>query len=257
MNRSPVSPMSSSGHVATEALLRRLDQAATPEEMAAIEHHLVACENCRNAAERMERQSRDLGVLLAKAYPAVPATWHAPVRRTDRSSWWWAIAAILATVMAVGAVAPPVRAWVVERLQSIIQGGDDRTPVAAGPGGAPVVQADSPDSAGNIVVFQPDEAEFAIDVSRLITGRLILTVSARGAATAEVLRGVPPEIVVLPNGLRVRAESALEADLEINLPATVRRIVVRRDGRLVGRYHADSSAGPERAQRWELQLGRQ
>lgn len=253
MNRSPVSPMSPSGHVATEALLRRLDQAATPEEIAAIEHHLVACEHCRNAVERIERQSRDLGVLLAKAYPAGPATWHRPVRHPDRSSWWWAIAAVLATVIAVGAVAPPVRAWMVERLQSIIQAGDNRSPVDPGP----AVQAESPDGAGNIVVFQPDGAEFAIDVSGMISGRLMLTVSARGAATAEVLRGVPPEIVVLPNGLRVMAESALEADFEINLPATVTQIVVRRDGRLVGRYHADSLGAPERTQRWEVQLGRQ
>jgi len=146
----------------------------------------------------------------------------------DRGGRVWLRAAIvLLTVLGVAMAVPPVRAWVVDRLERIT--GQPAEPPS--PAVAPAVPAEHFG-----VRFAVEGASFSIEMQAVQrTGRLIVRAAAGEEGSADVQGAYGGEsFVVIPvrQLLRVQNTAESRADYVVTLPSHVRSATVRlADGR--------------------------
>ena len=233
------------------ALLRLLDGEADADERAGWTAHVDACERCRGELERFRARRERLGALLARADFPVPASAPprpgvvrlplaraAQARPADRR-WLRAAAAVL-LLLAAAAVATPARAWIAEwlgaRWAALAQPAPERGRPAPAPAPAPVAPAQSASSAR--VRFVPTRSELLVDVAHRQAAGAITLVAADGeAAGAEVLGTDAVDLLVVPDGVRIRNRGTSSAGYRVTVPAGVRRVRLRVAGaeRVVGR----------------------
>ena len=233
-------------HLPDGALIRWIDSETAPAEREELWAHLEQCDGCAERLDLLQRRSVRLSALLVATQPPVPewvpsgASVQAEVvsiesareRRALRSAAlsrapWLRIAAGLALLLAIGVVAPPVRAWVVE------WAGRGWGEVAAvfGAGEREVGPPAATDPGHTRVSFVPAGEELVLEIARRQTGgALILQVHDAADATVEVRGGRGENVLVLPERVRVENPAGSSADYRVTLPPGLESVRVRVGG---------------------------
>jgi len=158
-------------------------------------------------------------------------------------------AAVLALMVLVF-TATPARAWLVsgwEALKSLVvsesAGTDETVDVPEEPG----VEMSS------ILRFTPRGSEFRLEFTeRQSGGTLVLLFDSTASASAGILgEGSGEEMILLPNGLRVRNSAGSTSSYEVQLPLSLSVVEVRVAGGAVLRIDVSAETG---AMRRELSL---
>lgn len=213
-------------HMADDEIVRLLDAEEEMPDAAILRAHLAACPQCSARQSVLDRRSRNLSVLLAASDPAMPVM-RTPGgsetgvidiararRRPPSMPPWLRAAAILAAVVSAALMAPPVRAWLAERVRIF---GDDRAAPEASMPASP-----TPSS----VSFVPAGAVLTVDVAGVTGGAELRFVAATSSeVSARSLAAGAAEMFVLSSGLRLES-SADEMVFEVSVPASVMRIRV-------------------------------
>jgi anti-sigma factor RsiW len=240
-------------HVDDGDLVRLLDGELDPPAAAAIRDHLAACDDCARTHDRLARRSESLaGMLDASAAtldpppvaegspgaaaprrgrPSAVADENRPARdrglmrsagRTgavtrEGRSRWWRVAAAVALLLGAGLLAPPVRAWVADRIDDV------RERIVGEPPGEPT----GADAAGATVLRLPAPGPRLVVESTRPGARSVLVV--RRVAGEEAVLEVPgpgATVVVLQDGFRLE-EGAEGLEYLLGAPSSVERIVLR------------------------------
>lgn len=202
-------------HVEDGELLRWIDRDFGPGQRAAVRRHVASCGTCRARLTEIERWS----ALLHRAVGTV-----AHPRRPSR--WRRRLAAAAGIAIAVGLAAPPVRAWMFQRVAAVWSVFAAEPGDAAG-GRAPTAGPDAPP--GTSVTFAPEGPVFRVYVTSFqAVGALTLATVDADVVSAAVLGGDGgEELLVLPSGVRIRNLPASSADYAIRVPVGVREIVLQ------------------------------
>jgi len=231
-------------HTDDGALVRWLDGEAIGEERHALAAHLTACAVCEaRLATLKDRAARVSRALVA-------ADEHVARRARPGGNWGLRAAAGVAVLLGVGLAVEPVRAWILERAETVwtVVTGDRGTPAPASPDG----QTAAGDPAAASITFVPSGDVFVLEVaSRQDGGELVIETVGTGTASATVAGGTGGEsFVVLPSGLRVANDPASHAEYLVRVPAGLRAIVlVVADG--PRRRYEPAGVG----ERWAVPLG--
>lgn len=214
-------------------LVRLLDEAVRGSEREALLNHLVSCQRCSARFDELRQRSTALSQLLGAgsevdwlptravlranvARRSEPAT----VRpRAARLAW---AAMLLAAVTATAMVTTPLRAWLAEHARAMLSASR-----------AVAERAESvaalPEARGLSVRFAPAarEIEFWLDTIPA-GGTLDVRAVDGGETTVEVSRGNGiADLVVMPNGIRVRNGLTPSADYRLIVPGEGRPVRVR------------------------------
>lgn len=219
-------------HLPDGELIRLLDGELDVGETARLQAYLEECAACRQRLQTLRRRSARLTTLLAAADWQTPAALPLPVdelarRRAARhapGTPWRRAAAVAALLLGAALLASPARAWITEwvgaRWQQII-GNEPAAPPPAQP------TAPAPQSLGARVHFTPVGDEFVLEfATRQPDGSVALERSTGAEATVEVLHG-SAELLVLPDGVRVRNTPESSAEYRVVVPAGIRRVPLR------------------------------
>lgn len=208
------------GHPADGDLVRLLDGEHTHATDEAVRVHLERCDTCAIRLRRLRQQSAALDLLLTASAnslepPPVPQTQSMPAAR-NRSTMRWRAAAAVILLLGMGLLAPPVRAWVVDRVEAMamLVAGDPST-------GTPALNP-----TGTLLRLQVHNPRLVVEVVRPASGAVLQIRRVTGAEV--ILEVVTPgsEVVLLPDGLRLDGGSP-GAVYRLALPATVTSVEVR------------------------------
>jgi len=240
----------SSGRAADDAdLVRYLDGELGADETARIEAALASDAGLVARLETLRRRAARLNALLASADPSAEATEAAdPVRKAglrsittvgagasaERSSGsavpsagWVRAAAIVFALLGAALLVPPVRAWIIERLQTF---GSD----------SPVVTTSSPEPAQptpdpvSATIPAPGPV-FVIDFDNVpAAGSLTVRTTAGEDALYEIeSQSQGGSALVLPDGLRFQNRPGSASNYAVTLPPSVTTVRLLMDGRML------------------------
>lgn len=265
-------------HPGDEDLLRHIDHQLDLEEGRRVRAHLLHCGECSARAERMMEESGAVSSALrelevrpdprrAEALAAVRAA-EARARQArrftrPRGMGFLRAAAIVLVVVSASMFAPPVRAWVGDRVEKMVGPnpgavgailldwlgtGEERVAAApepqlivTAPPAVPVTEAVraggsgegravmGPSRAPAPVTFTPEGNEVVVDFASVqAAGSVSFTTADVPAATAR-LSGAPggETMTAVPGGLEVRNTAASRASYEVAVPSRVRLVRVR------------------------------
>ncbi len=153
-------------------------------------------------------------------------------------SHWLRAAAVIAALLAAGLLVPPVRAWIVDRIESL--GTEVEPDVGASPDTRPV-------EAGPVIYTIPvtgPTLEILVDAVQA-AGELTVRVADVTEATIEPLGAAADPVLVVPGGSRVRVQSgtASTAGYRLTLPSSVTTLRVRIGGGPARTFELDPAAG--------------
>ena len=230
-----MAPMSEGtvAHLDEAALLRLVDGEAH-DALPAVETHLSACGDCSRRLDIVRRRSEALSSILARASVeplddglryqqrmAIEARLARSPRRLARPAWRSPLvraAAAIVILAGLAAAAPPVRSWIASHISLISP--PTVTPVPAG-------VKPRPNLAPNEVYFAISGPELAVTLtSPQLTGRLIVRRAEDTRSSASVVGG-SAELVVLPDGVRIRNDTASAASYVLRAGAGVQRVRLR------------------------------
>jgi hypothetical protein len=215
-------------------LIRYLDGELDGAAAARVDAALATHPPTRERLEQLRRRGERVGDLLRQTDPDVPAALATNPFRTTASgnangSANWLLRAAAVLLIAAGAITlvPPLRAWVVDGVQRVLE----RDPV------------DSIAASSSVV---PDTFDVAFDVQSTLDfellmwqreGTLRIRVAEAATATAQIhTRSGLEEFYVIPGGVRVNNANSSIADYELVVPTTVRMIRVTIGGDRVAEY---------------------
>jgi hypothetical protein len=224
-------------HLSDGALVRLLDGETDAPERASDEAHLAQCAECGARYADVERRSARLAELLREtdyAPPAVPAiapaaaTDELAARRARRSADaparrpWLTAAAAAVLLLGIGFAASPARAWVAEWI------GERWAEVARfwAPDEPPVSSEAAPAEAATRIAFSVRGSDFTLSFATpQRAGAVVFTVGEDGGASIEVhSAGAAPDVLVLPEGVRIQNTLGSTAEYRVTLPAHTRRV---------------------------------
>lgn len=223
-------------HARDAELVRLIDGQGEPQERARVLAHTATCAPCAERLETIRHRAQRLSELLTEwdipvgdaPKPPLPPSDFESVRARRRSPasaslpLWMRAAAGIVLLLGVGMTVSPLRAWVVERWASVAaelagreMGEEPERPRVA--------------AAGHLVSFLPEGDEFLLQVDApQAEGVLELLIEAVPRATAEISGGAAEEnLLVLPEGLRIRNAPDSRASYRVTLPAELRQVHVR------------------------------
>jgi len=243
-------------HIDDADLVRLLDNECAPGEAQQMRAHIEICAECKNNAETLRQASelfsRSLSALDAQVVPAQSTPARAPTvgRKFTRRETQFPFlsrrvlraAAVLAAVALVF-TATPARAWLVqgwETLKSLVMAVPSEPPAETD--GAETVDA----AASSLIRFNPRGPEFRLEFTdRPAGGMLMLIFDSTATASAGVVGGEgDEEMILLPDGLRIRNSISSTVDYEVRLPLTVSLLEVRVAGSLELRLDVQAGSGP-------------
>jgi hypothetical protein len=211
-------------------LLGLMDDALDAGERAAAEAHVAECASCRADLDRLRRRLDRLDGLLARTDFLSPGARDAKVvplrRRTPPAAGaWLRAAAVLLVAMGAAALATPARAWMAHWLLGNGSRSQPAQPAPAAPAAAPAL---GPRQSSQ-VRFAAAGPSFTLWIeSPQRAGALLVRSTPSGAATAEVVAGTgDAELLVVPQGLRIRNVPGSTAEYRVVIPASVRTVRVR------------------------------
>jgi anti-sigma factor RsiW len=241
----------SAPHLTEGEVIRYLDDEGAPEERRRWAEHLGACERCARELDELGRllDGVSAGVSALDAPPELlertrpsprPARPHGAVRgRGAGPVRWLRYAAAILLLLLPLALVPPLRAWIVERVHGAVGRGD----AAPHPDPAPAAAAAQ---AGGRLRFVPGGEEVQVEITAWqAAGTLTLRRWEGPAGLLEVVGGSGDEgSMVSERVLRIESAPGSTASYELQLPASVRRVVVRVGGERYRVLEDPDLAGP-------------
>jgi anti-sigma factor RsiW len=241
----------SAPHLTEGEAIRYLDGEGAPGERRRWAEHLDACERCARELDELGRLLNGVATsfaaldappeLLERTRPSPRAARpHASVRAPGAGPVRWLrhAAAVLLLLLPL-ALVPPLRAWIVERVHGTVGRGATAPP----PDPAPAPAAAQ---AGGRLRFVPGGEEVQVEVTAWqAAGTLTLRRWEGPAGVLEVVGGSGDEgSMVSERVLRIESAPGSTASYELDLPASVRRVVVRVGGERYRVLEGPDLAGP-------------
>ena len=252
-------------HLDDAALLRVLDGArdeSAPDAAA----HLDTCRQCAARLDTVRQRSAALSAAIggvrvpplddlarARQRAAIEARLAGSSGTATRASgaagrrWRWtspwirAAAAIL-IVAGVAAAASPVRAWIAEHIAPGHQPRETPASTTAPPTASP-----SAPPAASEVFFTVNARELTVTVvSMQRAGEVVIRRADGPQSSASVLGGVTEELLVLPDGVRIRNDSNAVSSYLVRTEPAVERIRLRVGGGATARVVAVPDSGDVR-----------
>lgn len=236
-----------SAHPGEGALLRFIDGNARAEERARLSRHVRRCRVCARRTDEL----RDFRLVALEALESRRP--RAPMRNSAR------MAAGLALVLALAGAATPVRAWLAEGWRTVeawALGAETTPPVlpeVPGAGSSPLREDPDPGSGERVaapdgaepgrrptgsasLAFLPQAERFVVDVERRqVAGKLHVQFGG-GDAFVEWQYAAPlRNLRVKPGHLTVDSDPSSRGWYVVQMPWSVREVIVRIEGRQVGR----------------------
>jgi hypothetical protein len=240
-------------HLTEAEIIRALDRQLEPTESVRVETHLQGCDACRTQLDRAGLRTHRLADLLrATDYELPPIALPQPdpnvidlaanrAQRGPRSGWlpqqpWLRAAAGIVLLLAAVFSITPVRAAIVEwaRTQWGRNAGTDTAPPAP-----PRAPAAAPAPAGPRIEFSPASTEFRLE---LMQPDVQAKVSVRRAAGDQaIVEASSPdaEPIVLTDGVRVNNQGTVAVTYTVELPVSVRTMILVIPGRGAERISAE------------------
>jgi hypothetical protein len=217
-----------------DAELLSLADGEAHDALAAAETHLSACADCSRRLEIVRGRNEALSAILARASvqpldgesrrgqrEAIEARLAYSSRRRARPMWRSPLARAAAGIViaaSLAAAAPPIRSWIASHISAISQ--PEVTPVPAG-------VKPQPNVAPNEVYFPISGTELAVTLtSSQLGGRVIVRRADDTRSSASVVGG-SAELVVLPDGVRIRNQTTSSASYVLRAGTGVQRVRVR------------------------------
>jgi hypothetical protein len=233
-------------HLGDDELLRLIDDDGDAAWRAPRDQHLAGCPTCAHEIELLAGDAATVrswldraafedapvrGAATGPAAQPAPARQRMPDPRSNpwrSGSPWLRAAAVILLIAAPVAALPGLRGWI--------------TDIVTGEAGDATVRTMSAPATAEhtaVIRFVPDVATFAVDIDvRQADG--VLTIRG-GAGSEAVLTGVDDALpVVSAAALRIHNDAGSQASYALELPATVSRVVVRIDGRVVADLDAQA-----------------
>jgi hypothetical protein len=238
-------------HIDDGDLIRLYDGECTPEEKERLDAHLDACLDCRTTADSLKRASELFSSSVLEldthvtARPKRELTFGkrakrgTPVLRLIQPRVL-RIAAVLALMVLVF-TATPARAWLTQgwtALRSLV------APETVAVPDTPEESEVAPAGMSSILRFTPRTSEFRLEFTDYqAAGTLVLVIDSSVSASAGIIgEETGDEMILLPNGLRVRNSRGSLTSYEVHLPLTLSEVTVSVAGNTVLRL--DVEAGP-------------
>ncbi len=240
-------------HIDEGDLIRLLDGECSSEESQRFGAHIDACPECRSNAESLRKASELFSNSLLELDSDAPATPKRELtfgKRIKRDRAWLSVvsprvlrAAAALALMVLVFTATPARAWLVQgwrSLKSLVVSDPVYQPEASD------VPEDPPLDMSSVLRFTPRGAEFRLEFTEYQTrGLLTLLIDSTTYASAGTIgQDVGEEMILLPNGLRVRNSSSSLTSYEVNLPLTLSLVEVSVAGNTILRLDVQSQPTP-------------
>jgi len=226
-------------HLTDGEIVRFLDAEADESEREKAESHLSSCLVCRRkhadlrdwseiVADGLRELDRDPGVAGVTPLPTTAHRRAAPVRVGGMPSWLRVAAVVVLLVGFVATVTPDLRAWVADQWSELVTrvaGTEEPVEIAELPvEPAPVTSAR--------IAFPVPVDIFRIEVVGAPgASQIMIDVHAEERAIAEVVGGTGgEELVVLPNGLRIRDAGSDEVLYRLLVPDDLQGVEIRIPG---------------------------
>lgn len=247
------SPRTTGPHLTDGELVRLLDGEVARSPASELEEHLRSCESCGDRYRRIEESSRDVRRTLDAADPLIRERAESdgvagggPVGSPARFPRWMKIAAGMVLLLTAGLAVQPVRAWMADRVEDVVE--------RLGLGG-PTPEA-SAGEAGSTVSFFVESSRLLVRIeSPQEDGRMEVDVAPQGREVrASILSGADvstPALVVLPSELRVRNSPGSRASYRITVPASLAELEIRVGDRRLARFTVEDLR-PGEVRSWEL-----
>ncbi len=223
-------------HLTDGEIVRFLDAEADEAERGKAESHLSSCLVCRRkhadlrgwseiVAEGLRELDRDPGVTGVTSLPTPAPHRAAPARSGGMPSWLRVAAVVVLLAGFVATVTPDLRAWVAGQwteLVTLVAGTEE-----------PVEVMELPDDPGLVtsarVAFPVPADVFRIEIEGVPgASRIMIDVHAEERAIAEVVGGTgEEELVVLPDGLRIRDAGSDEVLYRLLIPDHLQDVEIR------------------------------
>ena len=232
-----MTPFNATEHLDDAMLVRHLDDRAGDANSDA-RAHLVTCGRCLARLELVRQRSDALGAALKRA-PVVPLdarareeqcaaieTRLATRKRASRRAplWhspWLRAAAGIVIVAGIAAAAPPVRAWIAARVDALTSAPRPERGTSAAP------RESAREAPTSEVYFATTGRELEITfTARQAAGEILVTRAGEARSSVSVIGG-SEELVVLPNGVRVRNEATSTSSYLIRAASGVEHVRVR------------------------------
>jgi len=242
-------------HIDDGDLIRLLDGECSPEERERLDAHIDVCPKCRSNADSLTQASELFASSLLEldsenraAADRTPAVGARLARGNTRFRFVpphvLRAAAVLALTVLVFS-ATPARAWLVqgwEAFMSLVASETDEPPVIS------EVPEDVGLEMSSILRFTPRGSEFRLEFTdRQAGGTLVLLFDSTTSASAGILgEESGDEMILLPDGLRVRNSAGSTTSYEVQLPLTLAVVDVRVAGTTVLRIDVQSQTAPMR-----------
>jgi hypothetical protein len=242
-------------HIDDGDLIRLFDGECSPEDEKRLGAHIDFCAECKSNAESLHIASKLFSESLLELdiqTPAEPTKTPTVGKRLVRENTWrnfvtprvLRAAAVLAAMVIVFS-ATPARAWLVrgwEAFRSFVASESVQPPDVVD------IPAEIGVEMSSILRFTPRGPEFRLEFTeRQAAGTLVLLFDSTTSASAGILgENTGDEMILLPDGLRVRNSSGSTTSYEVQLPLTLLSVDVRIGGTTILRLDLQSLAAPLR-----------
>lgn len=244
-------------HIDDGDLIRLIDGEFTKDESAQMRAHLEGCAECKRNADSLRAASGLVSRALTELDPPVPATPKVvpsvggKLPRFEARGGFFTprvlrAAAVLAA-MSLVAAASPARAWLVQgwhALKSVVVGEVVEAPVPV-----EVTELPAP-RISSVLRFTPRGSEFRLEfVERPQAGTVLLLFDSVATASAGTIgEDVTDEMILLPQGLRVRNSAGSTTSFEVRLPLSLTAVEVSIAGTVELRLDVGAHSEPFRSE---------
>ena len=219
-------------HLTDADLIRMLDGEPALSAVHDVRGHIATCDVCVARRELLSERRRRLAMLLtstdiAVAAPSVPVELLLARARAPRPLHRRPAVRAAAVLLVAGTLAaqPAVRGWMSEQWRRVT----DRTPPTASVSSPPSSSPAAPPAvAGTALTFESGPGPFTIVLEGRPSSGTLTIVSAEGTrASVERVSGVNLDLLVMPQGFRVRDAEGATASFVVRVPRSAGRVHVR------------------------------
>jgi hypothetical protein len=216
-------------HANDGALVRLLDGELDGAVAGSLRAHLKECAGCAGRLDQLRATGDRLDGMLAASAAALgagrphpvstvgPASRSGAVRRpTGPGPVWWRVAAVLAVLLGLGALAPPVRAWVAGRVAGLMER----------EGGVPEVRVEASTAGAALIRVAPAGSRLVVDVADVDPSGVLEVRRRDGVDAVLELPSPGADVVVGSQGFRLEGGPP-GATYRLGVPAGVESVVLR------------------------------
>jgi hypothetical protein len=242
-------------HIDDGDLVRLLDGECSAAEREQLDDHIAVCPDCKTNADSLQRASALFSKSALELDAREPERSKPELslgRRYARRQTQFSFlsvrvlrAAAVLALMIVAFTATPARAWLVQGWESLVSLVRSETPEVPE---VPAVPEQASATVSSILRFSPRGSQFRLEfMSWQAGGTLVLQLDSAATASAGIVgEEGNEEMILLPNGLRVRNSDGSSTSYEVRLPLSLSVIEVSIAGSTLLRLDVQSESGPSR-----------